>query len=193
MTAAITDYFPLRQGRAHEVCGAGAYGFACALAGQLGGNVMWIREDWQPELLNPEGFLPFFDPRKLLFAKGQSQIDVLASGEEALSSGAVNLTVMELSKSIGLTEGRRLQLAAEAGKSTGLCIISEGMGSNAAESRWRCAPIFAPADSTLIRWEIIKNKSGTLTGWDLRWDAETRRITVVSKAGQRPAPAHARG
>jgi protein ImuA len=193
MTAVITDHFPLRQGRAHEVCGAGAYGFTCALAGQLGGHVMWIREDWQPEMLNPEGFSPFFDPRKLLFAKGKSQADVLASGEEALRSGAVKLTVMELSKPIGLTEGRRLQLAAEAGKSTGLCIISEGMGSNAAESRWRCAPIFDPADSTLIRWEIIKNKSGTLAGWNLRWDAEACRITMVSKAGQRSAPADARG
>jgi protein ImuA len=58
------------------------------------------------------------------------------------------------------------------------------MGSNAAETRWHCAPLFDPDDSTLQRWKLIKNKSGTLKAWDVRWHGETRRIIVVSEAGE---------
>lgn len=127
-----------------------------------------------------------FDPGKLLLASARDQTGVLAVAEEALRSAAVSLVVMELDKPLGLTAGRRLQLAAEAGKTTGLCIIPEGSGSNAAETRWHCTPVFDPDDSTLQRWQLTKNKSGTLGDWDVRWDAETRRIIMVSEAGKRP-------
>ncbi|MEP5758988.1 MAG: hypothetical protein ABJ327_06715 [Litoreibacter sp.] len=179
-------YFPLRTGRVHEACGHSALSFAFALAGQLSGPVMWAREAWQSDHINPAGVLQYCDPHKLLVAKGNDQIDVLAIAEEALRSGAVALTVIELNKPIGLTEGRRLQLAAKAGKSTGLCILPEGMGSNAAETRWQCISIFDPTDSTQQRWKLIKNKSGTLSMWDVRWDAKTHRIIVVSETGKRP-------
>ena len=83
-----------------------------------------------------------------------------------------------------------MQLAAQAGHTTGLCLIPEGMGSNAAETRWHCSPVFDPtggaADSTLQCWELIKNKSGTLGAWHVRWDAAARRLYVVSPAGERP-------
>jgi protein ImuA len=116
-------------------------------------------------------------------------IDMLAVAEEALRSGSVSLVVMELSKPLGLTAGRRLQLAAEAGKSTALSIIPEGMGSNAAETRWQCAPVFDVRDSTLQHWKLIKNKSGTLGSWDVRWDAQARHINVVSEVAQREGSA----
>ena len=70
----------------------------------------------------------------------------------------------------------------------GLCIVPEGTGSNAVETRWHCTSVFDPKDSTLQRWELIKNKSGTLTAWDVRWNAEARRIIVVSEARERPVP-----
>ncbi len=186
-----TDFhsqFPPCKGRTHEVTGAGAGVFAFALAGQLQGAVLWIREAWQPEQLNPAGFGEYLDPARILLAQGKDQTEVLAVAEEALRSGAVKLVVIELGKPLGLTAGRRLQLAAETGKSTGLCILPEGMGSNAAQTRWRCTPIFNPnteaTDSTLQRWELIKNKSGTLGKWDIRWNGETRRVIVVSEAGK---------
>jgi len=128
------------------------------------------------------------DPQKLLLSKVKNQADGLAVAEEALRSGAVCLVVIELYQPLSFTAGRRLQLAAQAGPTTGLCIIPEGQGNNAAETRWRCSPVFDPVpiiasqDSTLQRWEITKNKSGTLGTWDVSWDAQTRRINVVSKA-----------
>lgn len=111
---------------------------------------------------------------------------MLAVAEEALRSGCVSLVVAELSKGLDLTAGRRLQIAAKHGKTTGLMIIPQGMGSNTAETRWYCEPIFKPSDSTLQRWTLMKNKSGTLGAWNVRWDTAARRIIVVSSAIKRP-------
>lgn len=191
MTVLALPYFPLTNARAHEVCGAGAYFFALMSAAQSGRRVLWVREEWQPEQINPLGFSAFFDPGLLLVSVAKNQLDVLAVAEEALRSGAVALVVIELSKPMTLTSGRRLQLAAREGKSTALCVIPQGMGSNAAETRWLCEPVFDPDDSTLHRWEIIKNKSGTLGAWHVRWDTASRRITMVSPSGQRTGSAGA--
>ncbi|MCR8546478.1 hypothetical protein M4578_01455 [Salipiger sp. P9] len=187
--------FPLRPARVHEVCGPGATSFAAILAAGSTGPVLWIREDWQPETLNPQGLAPFFDPARLLLAQAPSQSDALAVAEEALRDGAVPLVVVEITRPLDLRQGRRLQLAAGTGGATGLCLIPEGMGSNAAETRWRATPHPAKTagDSTVLRWEIIKNKSGTLGAWDVRWDDTAHRLHVVSPAGKRPGSAGAPG
>jgi len=189
VTDTALPYFPLRENRAHEVFGAGAVAFACAAGSYAKGPVLWACESWAADRINPDGFSGFFDPHRLLFCPVKDQTEILAVAEEALRSGAVSLVVMELSKPLGLTAGRRLQLAAEKGKTLALSIIPENMGSNAAETRWRCAPVFDAKDSTLQRWELTKNKSGTLGVWDVRWNAETRRVIVVSKAAQRQGSA----
>ncbi|MEM7472076.1 MAG: hypothetical protein AAF340_12055 [Pseudomonadota bacterium] len=188
----LADHFPPRAGRTHEVSGPSGLCFALALAHARGGTTLWAREAWAPEQLNPLGISPYLDPAKLLIAQGKDQLEVLAVSEEALRSGAVAVVVMELSKPLDLTAGRRLQLAAEAGTSTGLCLIQDGMGSNAAETRWHCAPRFNESgDSTHQFWDLKKNKSGTLSMWEVRWDAETRRIRMVSDPAQRQGVARA--
>jgi len=177
-------FFPPTKARTHEVCGAGAYMFAFTLAAQLDGPVIWVREGWDSRQINPTGFSEFISPAELTVCNTEDQTKTLAVAEEALRSGAVSLVVMQLNKPIGLTEGRRLQLAARDGQSTGLAIIPEGMGSNAAETRWCCTPVFDPKDSTLQMWELIKNKSGTLGVWHARWDAASRRLFMVSPTGK---------
>jgi protein ImuA len=178
----------------HEVYGAGATGFAAVIAQALIAQVctapvLWVREGWQGDRLHPGGLSAFLDPARLLVARTASQTDSLAVAEEALKDGALALVVMEITAPLDLREGRRLQLAARAGQTTGLCLIPEGMGSNAAETRWRAAPVFDPAqdpqreDSTLMQWEIIKNKSGTLGVWNVRWDPQARRLGLVAQAG----------
>ena len=184
MTSEFQKHFPLKENRVHEVCGPSAVSFACAVAGQARGTALWVRTAWQTDQINPLGFNHYFDPHDLIIAKGKDETEVLATAEETLRSGAITLAIIELTKPIGLTVGRRLQLAAKTGGTIGLCIIQDGMGSNAAETRWHCAPLFDATDSTLQRWKLIKNKSGTFKTWDIRWDAETRRIIVVSKTGQ---------
>jgi len=190
----VDSPLPLRPARMHEVYGAGATGFAAviaqALIAQVGtAPVLWVREGWQGDRLHPGGLSAFLDPARLLVARTASQTDSLAVAEEALKDGALALVVMEITAPLDLREGRRLQLAARAGQTTGLCLIPEGMGSNAAETRWCAAPVFDPAqdpqreDSTLMQWEIIKNKSGTLGAWNVRWDPQARRLGLVAQAG----------
>ncbi|WP_120631772.1 ImuA family protein [Ruegeria sp. EL01] len=180
--------FPSRKARTHEVCGPGADVFAFTLAARIRGDVMWVQERWEPSQINPNGFVEFIDSASLTLCNTKDQTETLAVAEEALRSGAISLVVMHLTKSLGLTEGRRLQLAARDGKSTGLAIIPDGMGSNSAETRWRCAPVFdsrfISQDSTLQKWELIKNKSGTLGVWHVRWDPASRRLIVVSPTGK---------
>jgi protein ImuA len=178
--------FPLRPARVHEVCGPAAPAFAVCAAASLQGPILWLREAWLPELLNPLGLFPFLDPARVLLARPPSQTDGLALAEEALKDGAIVLVVLEITRPLDLREGRRLQLAAGAGGTTGLCLIPEGMGSNAAETRWRATPIFdaAGTDSTPMRWEIIKNKMGTLGAWNVCWNAQAHRLDLVSPAGE---------
>lgn len=182
-------HFPPQNTRTHEAYGPSAAAFAFALGGTLGGRMLWVREAWMSEAVNPVSFASYIDPAQILMAAAPSHIDALAVAEEALRSGDIALVVMELTQPIGLTEGRRLQLAAQAGQSTGVCILPEGMGSNAAQTRWHCAPVFdahtTAEDSTLQSWKLTKNKSGTLATWIVKWNAQTLRINVVSQTAQR--------
>lgn len=180
-----SDRLFLKPSRMHEVCGPAAVSFAMRFAAQMAGDVIWVRESWLSTILNPAGF-EGLDPARLIVARTKNLIDALAITEDALRDGAVPLVVVEVTAPLSLTAGRRLQLAAKTGGTTGLCLISEGMGSNAAETRWRCTPVFDPEDSTLQHWALIKNKSGTLGAWHVRWTATARRVYVVSPAGQRP-------
>ncbi|MBL3552998.1 ImuA family protein [Rhodovulum sulfidophilum] len=178
--------FPLRPARVHEVCGPVASSFAAGLAATVQGQVLWLRESWQGDTRNPLGFLPVLDPASVLLACPANQTDALAVTEEALKDGAVALVVLEITRPLDLREGRRLQLAAGTGGTIGLCLIPEGMGSNAAETRWRATPVFDPEreDSTLMRWEITKNKMGTFGAWNVFWNAQAHRLDLVSPAGE---------
>ncbi|WP_124085701.1 ImuA family protein [Pseudogemmobacter humi] len=196
MTATSNSLPSLRSARVHEVCGPGAAGFAAVACAQSGGDLLWLRGAWQAGALDPVGLSEICDPARILIARAKDQTDMLAIAEEALRDGAVTLVVIEISHPLDLREGRRLQLAAKAGQATGLCLIPDGGGSPASETRWHCAPVLDPEgrpDSTLMRWEIIKNKSGTTGVWHVRWDAAAHRLDVVSPVAQRPGSAAAPG
>ncbi|MEM7242095.1 MAG: hypothetical protein AAF429_07910 [Pseudomonadota bacterium] len=184
-----------KSARMHEIYGASADGFVLALAGRLAGSVVWVRQNWAEGDLNPLGLSDFCDPSQILLSLVANQTDGLAIAEEALREKSVSLVVIEILQPIDLTAGRRLQLAAKAGKTTGVALIQEGMGSLSTETRWRCSPVFDAKDSTLQHWELIKNKSGTLGSWHVRWDRTARSMFVVSPPGERTdfaPPAHQR-
>lgn len=194
MQVSFATIFPLRRGRVHEVYGPAAMAFSAVFATLAQGRILWIREAWLGEDVNPLGLAPIMDPARVLVARAQRQTDSLAVAEDALRDGALSCVLLEVTRPLNLREGRRLQLAAKAGNTTGLCLIPEGMGSNAAETRWHARPLFDPhsEDSTLMRWEIKKNKSGTIGAWDVRWSQEARRVHVVSPAGLGPGAEGAR-
>lgn len=117
------------------------------------------------------------------------ETDLLWCIEESLRAAPVGLVIAEPEKPLSLTAGRRLQLAAEAGRSTGLLLIREGAGSNATETRWHCAPMASPApDSTLHHWAINKNKEGTTGNWVLNWHGTSAAFHLVSETGERHQP-----
>jgi protein ImuA len=180
--------FPLRGARVHEVCGPSATTFAAIACAQTRSQILWIREAWRADTLSPLGLSGFFCPSKLLLAQPRDQAASLGVAEEALRDGGLDRVVVEITRPLTLLEGRRLQIAAKSGGATGICIIPEGMGNNAAETRWRAIPLFNPGkeDWTLMRWEIIKNKTGTFGAWDVCWDPETYRLHVVPPVGERP-------
>lgn len=190
----------LKHGRVHEAFGPAAWGFALIQACQLDGPVLWIgpAQRSAPVMaatLMPDGLVAILPPARLLLAQTVQEADSLAAAEEALRDGAMPFVVIQTTKPLNLREGRRLQLAARAGGTTGLCLIGEGQGSNAAETRWHCAPVFDATipDSTLMRWEIIKNKTGTVRVWHVRWDRQAHRLDVVSPVLVGPGAAGAAG
>lgn len=183
----------LKNRRVHEVCGPSAMTFALAMAAKATGAVMVVESLHSSDRLYPPGAGHFLDVSRLLVAQGSSPSELLWIAEEALRSGCVPVVIARVTEEISLTAGRRLQLAAEAGKSLGIFILPEGMGSNAAETRWRCMPLarenstgIEQSDSTLFQWSCIKNKAGTNGSWVVRWNESTRDIDCLSQAGDRP-------
>ena len=174
-TPDTVDPFQLTPRRVHEATGPGAVVFALMQAGRTPGPVVWISPAHSMQHLLPWGLPPDLNHR-LLMLRPTSEADLLWTTEEALRSTAVAMVIAEPAKPMSLIAGRRLQLAAEAGRSTGLMLIREGAGSNAAETRWHCAPLLrpdaAPEDSTRHHWVLVKNKKGTVGGWVVPLDGK---------------------
>jgi len=182
------DQIPkLKNRRVHEVCGPAAVPYALMMASRAAGTIMFIDAAHSAERLHPAGAGCFVDISRLLVARGKSQADILWIAEEALRSRCVPVVIARLPESVDLTAGRRLQLAAEAGRSLGLFLIRDGEGSNTAETRWHCTQVNTapdrPLDSTLFQWTCIKNKTGTTGTWTVHWNAETHHINCLAPTG----------
>lgn len=178
------DPFQLVPARVHEAEGQGRAGFALFQAVRHPGSLIWILPVRGGGLPMPWA-LPPGVPARILVVRPASEKDLLWAIEDSLRTSSVGLVIAEPEKPLSLTAGRRLQLAAEAGRSTGLMLIRENHGSNAAETRWHCDPVPAEGlDSTRHRWALIKNKSGTLREWIVDWDGASTAVHLVSEAGQ---------
>ena len=101
--------------------------------------------------------------------------------EEGLRSGACPLVIAETARPADLTQSRRLQLAAEAGPATGLCLFSGSPSTNASESRWRCTPL--PGGHA--EWSCLKDKRGRTGSWELRIAPAPPREPRRQKAAHR--------
>lgn len=185
---ASTDPFTLRPARVHEAGGRGRRAFALFQAMRHPGPLIWIAPAHAPEWPMLRG-LPQGVGERLHLLRPVGETDLLWCIEESLRAAPVGLVIAEPEKPLSLTAGRRLQLAAEAGRSTGLLLIREGAGSNATETRWHCAPMASPApDSTLHHWALNKNKRGTTGNWVLNWHGTSAAFHLVSEAGERHQP-----
>lgn len=183
------DPFTLMSGRVHEVEGPGRRSFALFQTLRHPGIVLWVLPAHEPQRPMLAG-LPYGLADRLMVLTPKGETDLLWCVEEALRAAPVALVIAEPQQALSLTAGRRLQLAAESGRTTGLMLIRDGQGSNATETRWRCEPAAATAaDSTLHHWSLNKNKSGTLGFWTVNWNGATAALHLVSSAGERHQPA----
>ena len=184
LQAGSNDPLHLLKGRVHEVEGRGRNGFALFQAARLAGPVFWIVLVHDRDRPMPAA-LPDSVAERLHFIEARSETDLLWTVEEALRARPVSLVIATPQKPMSLTAGRRLQLAAEAGGTTGLMLIQAGRGSNAAETRWKCDPLPSPPDSTRHRWILSKNKRGTTGIYDVSWNGTTAAVHLVAQAGER--------
>jgi protein ImuA len=189
-TDAPTDPLHLLPTRVHEAQGPGRRVFGLAQGARSKGAVVWILPAHAPEQPMLWGLPPGLVPR-LHIVRARGEVDLLWATEEALRSADVAAVLAEPDKPLNLPAGRRLQLAAEAGRTLGLMLIRADQGSNATETRWHCSPQPGPglpgdADSTLHQWSLIKNKKGTLGDWVVNWNGASSAFHLVSAAGKRP-------
>jgi protein ImuA len=183
------DPFSLMKARVHEAEGLGRYGFAVFQAARSVGAVIWVIPNHAPHLPMLRG-LPVKLAERLYILRPKSEQDLLWSVEEALRTKGLGLVIAEPEKPLSLLAGRRLQLAAETGRTTGLMLIRQDQGSNAAQTRWYCMPVAAQQrDLTLHQWILKKNKKGTFGNWTVDWNGKTGSLHLVSAAGQRYGPA----
>ena len=187
-----TDPLRLAAHRVHDAEGPARRSFAVLQAARMPGLVIWITPAHVTEHLMPWA-LPARLANRLILLRAGGETDLLWCMEEALRSTAPALVVAEPQKPLSLTAGRRLQLAAEAGRTTGLLLIREDGGSNASETRWHCDTVADPTaqDSTLQDWSLNKNKKGTLGRWRVCWNDKAQSLRVVSPVADRSCAADA--
>ena len=177
--------------------------FAAGVAARCGaasdGRVLWAvsRFDLYAPGLEQAG-LP---PGRILFAEGRDDKEVLSLMEDALRHGGLAAVVGEVRRA-DMTATRRLQLAADAGRTPallsrrwrrpGVCPLSE---SSAATSRWRiaCAPserLPAPGVGR-ARWtvELVRQRNGNPFSLLVEACDATGRLALPASPRHRAAPA----
>lgn len=182
----VSPGFSLARARIHEVTGRAADGFVLSVLGSAKGNIIWTGRQGRIASLCPLAMNRFFDPARLIICGCISRKEILWSTEQALRSKGADMVVAELTRGPSLRESRRLQLAAEAGRTLGLILIEKGAQSSAAQTRWHCEPVLGePANESggEWSWHLIKNKAGRQGTWIVKWrerEHETGYVHMVS-------------
>lgn len=193
----------LARGAVHEVAaseedGSGpAFGFAALVCARAGGTTLWIEP--KPSIW-PEGAAAFgLDPAALVLVAADGA-DGLWAAEEALRCPAVGAVCLVAAAPIGLTEGRRLQLAAERGGALGIAPVPARALArpSAARTRWRIASLPGTAAGTPApphglgapRWrlELLRCRGGGRPGaWAVARRGAAGRLEPDEGAGEKAA------
>ncbi len=171
-----------------------ATGFMLVLLGRVLAQdarpALWIAS--QPDL-HPPG-LPAFgvDPARLLLARAHHASDTLWAMETALRSPAVAAVVSEI-RQIDRTASRRLHLAAETGRTTGLLLLrrdraqSGRVEPSAATTRWHIGAMpgsggTPPETPGHPRWrvELRRCRGGRPADFLVEWNDATADFALVT-------------
>lgn len=152
-------------------------GFVAALAGkmiQADGPCVWVglKRNVYPFALSQFGI----EPHHVIFVDIKNNKDLLWAIEEALRCDVLSAVIGEVGD-LNLTESRRLQLAVEKSKVTGLLhrICPRVNGAVASVCRWRINSL--PGQTPLPgvgfpSWEVTidKVRNGTPGKWQITWE-----------------------
>jgi len=175
------DELSLTCGRLHEGCGSARRTLALWLARQMTGTVLWVGPGWNRDRLHADGMIDWADPARFIFVDAVRADDVLWTLEEALRSGAVPLVVGDLPGLPGLTQVRRLHLAAETGGTQGphlplgMILTPDMGGAQGVETRWHLVPDHARHAG---QWVLSRLRARTApqANWTLRRSGATHAL-----------------
>ena len=171
--------------------GEAANGFVGALLARIAGAhgaALWCGRANHPYMPGLAAFGA--DPNRLIFARTSTDIETLWAMEEGLRCPALTVVVGALT-SLNLTEGRRLQLAAERHGVTAVVLhrTYRAQESNpapgAAATRWNISPLpGASGDLHRTRWRVERLRCrGAMPGeFTMEWSHATGDLAVAAKA-----------
>jgi protein ImuA len=181
------------SGAVHEFLSAGAEeraatgGFVAGLLGGLmskGGVCVWISA---ARRVFPAGLKGFgIDPERVIFVDLKNEKQVLWAMEEALTCEGLGAVVGEV-REIGLIASRRLQLAVERSRVTGLLLRHDARSLNAIAcvARWKISPLPSELEANMPgigypRWrvELARVRGGRPGVWMMEWSAGRFRPIV---------------
>ena len=184
---AVEDAFPngiFPRGSVHEFIsenreqGAVTCGFIEGLLCRLmekGGACLWISTS---SVLFPPAAKAFgVEPDRIVFVVMPREREVLWATEEALKCKGLAVVVAELQE-MDFVQSRRLQLAVEKSKVTGLVIRHNPrrIGSTACAARWKITSLPSELEEGLPgvgdpRWEVelLKVRNGNPGSWQVGW------------------------
>jgi protein ImuA len=197
----------LRLDALHEVAGASAdladdcaaTLFLAGIAARAWGPVLWVVR--RRDLFAPGLAQAGLAPQRLLYAETRDDEELLAVMEEGLRHRGLGAVVGE-AKRADMATTRRLQLAAEGGRSIALLLKRHGRSGadpldtpSAAVTRWRVAA--APSSPLPVegvgrgRWklDLVRQRGGEPASWKLEACDETGRCALPADVADRKAAA----
>ena len=194
----IDGYLPeggLTVGAVHEFLGAAASSLAALVAGRLAGTVLWCLDvTCREEPYGPGLAALGLDPSRLVLARCRGAKEMLWVMEEGLRSTAPAAVIAEPEADIGLIESRRLQLAAEVGRTIGMVLRERGgegcLAPSAVASRWQVDP--EPCGGWRLILRRCRGTVGTENEWKAKYHDASGDLALAAEAGDGPGAASER-
>ena len=195
----------LRLDSLHEVAAAtpspsddaAATLFLAGIAARAWGPVLWVVR--RRDLFAPGLYQAGLAPERVVYAEAADDAELLALMEEGLRHRGLGAVVGEV-KRAAMPSTRRLQLAAEGGKTVALLLKRHAREDgnplavpSAAVTRWRiaCAPS-APlpvgtkgVGRAMWRLELVRQRGGESAEWTMEACDETGRLALPARLADR--------
>jgi protein ImuA len=179
-------------GAVHEVFAAAgrqstaATGFIAGLAGRVTARrpLVWVRQDFteiESGALSISGLAEFgLDPRWLVTVRAADVETALRTAADALACDALGAVVLEVwgqARQLDLVASRKLTLAAQASRVTGLLlrVAAEPLPSTA-ETRWIVRAAHSPPSAhwgaPVFDAQLVRNRHGPVGRWIMEWKCD---------------------